>query len=319
MGLCSQYGEDCKLTCGKCAERSSSFISNSVELGRNCTGAEIKSLNCEQRCRVTNDIAECACHGGFKADGRRCVDQNECADSSLRDSCEELNLKCHNYEGGYFCGDAQSCGFSEMRRFRQAGCCKTDSSEMCGKQSIIQRGRIYGGEDASRKQWPWMVWIKYRDFEGRDRLCGGSLISSEWVLTAAHCLLTVKDKFETCDGCLEMNMGVHDTSLGYFDEIHRTRLQAKKIVIHEKFVAQGLFNDIALIQIAPTDIETSDYVKPVCLPNYEEPVAGTKCFIAGWGKTLETTSSDVLKDTEITISDVDECTANYAAKPEFEI
>ncbi|CBY37474.1 unnamed protein product [Oikopleura dioica] len=147
MGFCSQYGEDCKLTCGKCAERSSSFISNSVELGRNCTGAEIKSLNCEQRCRVTNDIAECACHGGFKADGRRCVDQNECADSSLRDSCEELNLKCYNYEGGYFCGDAQSCGFSEMRRFRQAGCCKTDSSEMCGKQSIVQRGRIYGGED----------------------------------------------------------------------------------------------------------------------------------------------------------------------------
>ena len=99
----------------------------------------------------------------------------------------------------------------------------------------------------------------------------------------------------------------------------RANSEAKKIVIHEKFVAQGLFNDIALIQISPTDIETSDYVKPVCLPNYEEPVAGTKCFIAGWGKTLDATSSDVLKDTEITISDVDECTANYAAKPEFEI
>jgi hypothetical protein len=240
------------------------------------------------------------------------MDKNECADNSS--NCEELNLKCHNYEGGFFCGDAQSCGFSEMRRFRQAGCCKVDSSETCGRQSIVSRGRIIGGDNATRKQWPWMVWIKYRDFEGRDRLCGGSLISSEWVLTAAHCLMTVKDKFLTCDGCLEMNMGVHDTSLGYFDEIHRTRLQAKKIVIHEKFEPQGLFNDIALIQIAPTDIETSDYVKPVCLPAYEEPVAGTKCFIAGWGKTLEATSSNVLKDTEITVSDIDECAANYAAK-----
>ena len=159
LGLCSQYGDDCRFTCQKCGEKRSSFVENNQNFGRNCSAAEIKSLNCEQRCKVVNNVAECACHGGFKVDKNRCVDKNECADDSI---CDEINLKCHNYEGGYFCGDAQSCAFSEMRRFRQAGCCKIDSSETCGKQSIVTRGRIYGGQNATRKQWPWMVWIKYR-------------------------------------------------------------------------------------------------------------------------------------------------------------
>ena len=44
-------------------------------------------------------------------------------------------------------------------------------------------GRIYGGH-LVEKQYPYQVSVQY---EGTHR-CGGSIISEEWILTAAHCL-----------------------------------------------------------------------------------------------------------------------------------
>jgi len=58
----------------------------------------------------------------------------------------------------------------------------------------IMRPGIVGGEDTEPGQWPWQVSILTDDpnhiarADPYGRLCGGSLIHPEWVLTAAHCL-----------------------------------------------------------------------------------------------------------------------------------
>ena len=46
-----------------------------------------------------------------------------------------------------------------------------------------QANRITGGSLASRGQFPWQVGLIING----GSFCGGSLISSRWVLTAAHC------------------------------------------------------------------------------------------------------------------------------------
>jgi secreted trypsin-like serine protease len=39
--------------------------------------------------------------------------------------------------------------------------------------------RIVGGTSATPGAWPWLVWLGN---------CGGSLISHDWIVTAAHCM-----------------------------------------------------------------------------------------------------------------------------------
>ena len=48
--------------------------------------------------------------------------------------------------------------------------------------------RIFGGQDAKREDYPWLVGLLITQ-DGKDQLiCGGSLISETLILTAAHCI-----------------------------------------------------------------------------------------------------------------------------------
>jgi len=65
-------------------------------------------------------------------------------------------------------------------------------NEVCGVQEIDPKmaARIVGGEEATAYSWPWQCYISTKYPGGRrcKRSCGGTIISSRYILTAAHCL-----------------------------------------------------------------------------------------------------------------------------------
>ena len=47
--------------------------------------------------------------------------------------------------------------------------------------------RIVGGNEAARGTWPWMAAVIITR-NNKSKLCGGSLITDQHILTAAHCV-----------------------------------------------------------------------------------------------------------------------------------
>ncbi|CAM5117229.1 unnamed protein product, partial [Eretmochelys imbricata] len=58
----------------------------------------------------------------------------------------------------------------------------------CGVRGVGQSrfiGRVFRGEQAEEKQWPWQVSLKFKDKNQHNR-GGGSIVAPSWILTAAH-------------------------------------------------------------------------------------------------------------------------------------
>uniref|UniRef100_A0A8C6JZ36 Prothrombin n=1 Tax=Melopsittacus undulatus TaxID=13146 RepID=A0A8C6JZ36_MELUD len=136
----------------------------------------------------------------------------------------------------------------------------TDKSEKELLDSYIG-GRVVHGDDAEVGSSPWQVMLYKKS--PQELLCGASLISDSWILTAAHCLYYPPwDKNLTTNDIL-VRIGKH-VRAKYEKNIEKIAL-LDKIIIHPKYNwKENMDRDIALMHLK-RPIIFSDYIHPVCL------------------------------------------------------
>ncbi|XP_032751786.1 ovochymase-2 [Rattus rattus] len=159
--------------------------------------------------------------------------------------------------------------------------------------------RIVGGSQVKKGSYPWQVSLKQK----QKHICGGTIISSQWVITAAHCMANRNIALT-----LNVTAGEHDLSQA---EPGEQTLAIETIIIHPQFSTKKPMNyDIALLKMVGT-FQFGQFVRPVCLPEPGEQFnAGYVCTTAGWGRLSEGGSlPQVLQQVNLPILTHEECEA----------
>uniref|UniRef100_A0A194ALG2 Putative elastase-1-like protein n=1 Tax=Pinctada fucata TaxID=50426 RepID=A0A194ALG2_PINFU len=168
---------------------------------------------------------------------------------------------------------------------------------LIGVSQAAPGARIVGGTNAEEHAWPWQLSLQYT---GR-HICGASLISEWYAITAAHCVSDANNP-----GNYIVVAGEHDLSR---DSGTEQKLAITKITKHPQYNENGVGfpNDIAVLQLSLPAKLVENKVATVSLPtkdNYDRD----ECYITGWGLTqgggsslpniLQQTGTNALTHTE---------------------
>ncbi|XP_070570995.1 complement factor B-like isoform X1 [Ptychodera flava] len=170
-----------------------------------------------------------------------------------------------------------------------------------GETKLNTRARIIGGNEAVEGAWPWQAAI-FRKIQHQTQIfCGGSLISPEWVLSAAHCFRNPQGNLNAED--IQVRLGVTNR---IEDNERKPKVQffdVDRLIIHEDFDydshSDNLDNDIALLHLDHR-AALGPFVRTVCLPDAQELQLGESSLVVprkygvvtGWGHSTPRDSSD---------------------------
>lgn len=129
-------------------------------------------------------------------------------------------------------------------------------------------GRIVGGFPIDIEKVPYQVSIQT---SWGTHFCGGSLISANMVLTAAHC---VDDDPRPKD--VMIHLGTSDRTQGGI------AIPALKIKYHENYNTEPIRNDVALIKLSRS-VRFTTKIRPIKMAT-SDPASGTTTLASGWGK-----------------------------------
>ncbi|XP_053311773.1 chymotrypsin-like elastase family member 1 [Spea bombifrons] len=169
---------------------------------------------------------------------------------------------------------------------------------------LEENGRVVGGTDATKNAWPWQVSLQYLSGGYWYHTCGGSLIRTNWVLTAAHCV----DSPNT----YRVSLGDHNI---YQADGTEQVIAVDKVIYHERWNTNLLANgfDIAVLRLA-SHASLNNAVQLAQLPAEGVVLANDHpCTVSGWGYTSTTGSvSAVLQEAPLPVVSHDICsTSSY--------
>lgn len=143
-------------------------------------------------------------------------------------------------------------------------------------------GRITNGKQASSGQFPYQAGLSLKTSAG-SFWCGGSLIGSQWVLTAAHCT----------DGVTSATVYLGSTTRTVATVSHTVASSA--IHQHTGYNSNTLANDISLIKIP--SVSYTSVIQAIKLPaiaSSYSTYAGSYAITSGWGRTSDSKFNEFL-------------------------
>ncbi|XP_054853599.1 suppressor of tumorigenicity 14 protein isoform X2 [Eublepharis macularius] len=304
-------GDPCpgKFTCktGRCIELKrrcdgwNDCTDASDELNCNCTEKQFRCNNgwCKPKfwlCDGVNDCGDmsdelhCQCPAdNFKCSNGKCIlksqkcnGKDECGDGSDEGDCSSVvTVPCQEYT--YKCRN-NLCVSKKNPECDGVKDCNDNSDEEncnCGTRSFSKKSRIVGGLDAEAGEWPWQVSL-HAGSEGH--VCGASLISQKWLVSAAHCFNDVNVRYS--------DPKTWTAYMGLFSQQDRGNANVQKrgiknIISHPNFNDFTYDYDIAVLEL-DNQVAFTKQVQPICLPDatHEFP-AGKVIHVTGWGATVE--------------------------------
>ncbi|XP_044855361.1 trypsin I-P38-like [Mauremys mutica] len=153
--------------------------------------------------------------------------------------------------------------------------------------------KIVGGYTCSKNSLPYQASLNIGD-----HFCGGALINSRWVVSAAHCY----------EPSIQVRLGEHNLAVSEGTEQF---ISSTKVIRHPSYSSQTLNNDIMLIKLASAATLNS-YVNTIALPT-SCVTTGTQCLISGWGNTLGsgTNYPDLLQCLKAPVLSSSQCSSAY--------
>lgn len=146
-----------------------------------------------------------------------------------------------------------------------------------GAQANELNPRIVGGFQTDISQAPATVALLRRSRVETDgdlfnaQFCGGTVIATRWILTAAHCLVD-QDNNPVPANSVMVLMGSTDLENPVNQPVGVTEL-----IVHENYISTSDGQDIALLQL-----ESDALVDPIALDR-QDVTLNDSAFIAGWG------------------------------------
>uniref|UniRef100_A0A8C2Z469 ST14 transmembrane serine protease matriptase a n=1 Tax=Cyclopterus lumpus TaxID=8103 RepID=A0A8C2Z469_CYCLU len=233
----------------------------------NCGGCKTGQITCKN--------AKCV------SEKNRCDGTDNCGDGSDELDCgRSMDLKCSDLT--YRCKN-NKCISKVNPECDGTQDCEDGSDEQncdCGR-SMFKTSRIVGGEDTEAGEFPWQVSLHVKGF---GHVCGATIISPNWLVTAAHCVQDDGRTRYSQPSTWEAYLGLH--TQGNVGSVVEKR-NLKRIIANPNYNAYTYDNDIALMEL-DRPVTYSDYIRPICMPapQHDFPMGNT-VWITGWGATRE--------------------------------